>query len=135
MYQIEQIHPALTWRIRHEAMYPDMPYDSVKLPNDDQGIHFALYAGEQLSTVVSLFENGEVCQLRKFATLPEFQGMGYGSLLLEHIIGFIRETGAKKLWCNARVNAAGFYAKFGFVETNKTYSENGFDFVIMDLEL
>lgn len=133
--QIEQIHPALTWRIRHEAMYPDMPYESVKLKNDYDGIHFGLYANDQLSAVVSLFEQGDVCQFRKFATLPEAQGKGLGRLLLAHIISYIKATGAKKLWCNARVNASGFYAKFGFQETNKTYFENGYDFVIMELEL
>lgn len=133
--QIEQIHPALTWRIRHEAMYPDMPFDSVKLKNDEDGIHFGLYADDQLTSVVSLFEQGDVCQFRKFATLPHAQGKGYGSLLLAHIIAFIEKTGAKKIWCNARVNAAPFYAKFGFLKTDKTYTENGFDFVIMQLEL
>lgn len=133
--QIEQIHPALTWRIRHEAMYPDMPFNSVKLQNDDEGIHFGLYADNELSSVVSLFERGEACQFRKFATLPEAQGKGYGSLLLAHIIEFIKKTGAKKIWCNARVNAAPFYTRFGFRKTATTYSENGFDFVIMELEL
>lgn len=133
--QIEQIHPALTWRIRHEAMYPDMPFDSVKLDQDHDGIHFGLYADDQLSAVVSLFEQGESCQFRKFATLPEFQGKGYGKMLLAHIISYVRDTGAKRMWCNARVNAAGFYAAFGFKETDQRYTENGYDFVIMDLEL
>jgi len=133
--QIEQIQPALTWRIRHEAMYPDMPYDSVKLDNDDEGIHLGLYAGDQLSSVVSLFAQGDTCQFRKFATLPQAQGKGYGSHLLAHLIAFIKKTGAKKIWCNARVNAAPFYAKFGFQKTDTTFFQNGFDFVIMELEL
>ncbi|PTS94877.1 N-acetyltransferase [Pedobacter sp. HMWF019] len=133
--QIEQIQPSLTWRIRHEAMYPDMPYDSVKLDNDDDGIHFGLYADGQLSSVVSLFEQGDTYQFRKFATLPEAQGKGYGSQLLAHLIAFIKKTGAKKIWCNARVNAASFYAKFGFQKTDTTFFQNGFDFVIMELEL
>ena len=133
--QIEQVHPALTWRIRHEAMYPDMPFDSVKLPNDEEGIHFGLYADDQLSAVVSLFEQGESCQFRKFATLPEYQGKGYGKLLLSHIIDYVRNTGAKRLWCNARVIATGFYAPFGFNETKQRYTENGYDFVIMELAL
>lgn len=133
--QIEQVHPALTWRIRHVSMYPDMPFDTVKLKNDEDGIHFGLYAGDQLTSVVSLFEQGDTCQFRKFATLPDAQGKGYGSLLLAHIIEFIAKTGTKKIWCNARVTAVPFYGKFGFVKTEKTYHENGFDFVIMELDL
>jgi GNAT superfamily N-acetyltransferase len=133
--QIEQIHPILTLRIRHEAMYPDQPYDSVKLANDDEGIHFGLYADEQLSAVVSLFEQGDECQFRKFATLPEAQGKGLGKMLLAHIIDYERAHGTKRLWCNARLNAAGFYEKFGFQKTEDTFFENGYDFVIMGLEL
>jgi GNAT superfamily N-acetyltransferase len=131
--QIEQIHPVLTWRIRHEAMYPEQPFDFVKLDSDYDGIHFGLYADDQLTAVVSLFEDGEICQFRKFATLPASQGKGYGGLLLAHIVSFIKETGAKKLWCNARVDATGFYAKFGFEQTAKTFTKNGYDFVIMEL--
>ena len=133
--QIEQIHPALTWRIRHETMYPDMPFDTVKLDNDTDGIHFGLYADDQLTAVVSLFEQGENCQFRKLATLPEAQGKGFGKLLLSHIISYVKDHGAKRLWCNARVTAAEFYAKFGFRKTNDTFLKNGYDFVIMELAL
>ncbi|WP_432713195.1 GNAT family N-acetyltransferase [Pedobacter sp.] len=133
--QIEQIHPALTWRIRQEAMYPDLPLSTVKLDNDLEGIHFGLYADDQLTTVISIFEEGDVCQFRKFATLPEAQRKGYGKLLLQHIISYVKEHGAHQLWCNARVNVAPFYAQFGFRETNERYFKNGYDFVIMDLEL
>ncbi|MEJ5962516.1 GNAT family N-acetyltransferase [Pedobacter immunditicola] len=133
--QIEQIHPALTWRIRHEAMYADKPFHFVKLDNDHDGIHFGLYADDQLTSVVSLFEEGDTCQFRKFATLPASQGKGFGGLLLEHIISYNRKNGIKKLYCNARVGAAAFYSKYGFLQTNKTWSKNGFDFVIMELAL
>ena len=133
--QIEQIHPALTWRIRQEAMYPDKPLNFVKLDQDHDGIHFGLYAGDQLTSVVSLFEDGETCQFRKLATLPEAQGKGYGSLLLAHIISYNRNNGIKKLYCNARTSASAFYAKYGFRQTNETWTKNGFDFVIMELAL
>ncbi len=133
--QIEQIHPALTWRIRHEAMYPDQPFNFVKLDNDFDGLHFGLYANDQLTAVVSLFEEADVWQFRKFATVPESQGNGFGTLLLQHIIGYARARGAKKLWCNARTNAKPFYGKFGFQPTEKTFTKSGYDFVIMALEL
>ena len=133
--QIEQIHPALTWRIRHKTMYPDKPFDFVKLDNDLDGIHFGLYAGDQLTSVVSLFEEGDTCQFRKFATLPGSQGKGYGGLLLAHIINYNRKNGIKKLYCNARVGAVLFYSKYGFRQTDKTWTKNGFDFVIMELAL
>ena len=132
---IEQIRTDLAWRIRHEVMYPDLPFDAIKLANDEEGIHFGLFVGNQLASVVSLFNKGNIYQFRKFATIVELQGKGYGSLLLDHIISFVKTFGAIKLWCNARVSAIPFYNKFGFIQTDKISTNNGIDFVIMELEL
>ncbi|TKC07241.1 GNAT family N-acetyltransferase [Pedobacter frigoris] len=133
--QIEQIRDDLTWRIRHEAMYPDLPLEAVKLEDDSEGTHFGLYAGDQLSTVVSIFSEGTTYRFRKFATAVDAQGKGYGTALLKHIIEYVTFMGAKMLWCNARVSAAGFYERFGFVKTNKISRNYNIDFVIMELQL
>ncbi|KRT16420.1 GCN5 family acetyltransferase [Pedobacter ginsenosidimutans] len=135
MVQIEQIFPSLTWRIRHEAMYPELPFDSVKLPDDFDGIHFGLYLNHKLTGVVSLFHDGDVYQFRKLAVLPDTQKAGYGSQLMAYIINFCKIQKATKLWCNARVNAKEFYFKFGFHETDKTFFKDGYDFVVMEKEL
>ncbi|WP_285059007.1 GNAT family N-acetyltransferase [Pedobacter ginsengisoli] len=133
--RIEQINFDLTWSIRHEVMYPNLPFDTIKLANDPDGIHFGLYANDQLTAVVSLFNSGPVHQFRKFATRVDAQGKGYGTLLLKHVISYVKDVGAERLWCNARVSAAGFYSKFGFKETDQLSQSNGIDFVIMELQL
>ena len=133
--RIEQIRFDLTWHIRHEVMYPDLPFEAIKLDNDPDGLHFGLYTDDQLTVVVSLFKVGEAYQFRKFATRVGAQGKGYGTLLLKHIIGYVKDIGAEKLWCNARVSAIGFYSKFGFKETDQRSWSNGIDFVIMELQL
>lgn len=133
--QIKEIRFDLTWNIRHQVMYPDLPYDAIKLENDENGIHFGLYVDDQLTAVVSLFNNGKVTQFRKFATLTSAQGKGYGTLLLTYIINYAKNMGSEKIWCNARVSAAGFYTKFGFIQTNQRSVSNGIDFVIMELQL
>jgi GNAT superfamily N-acetyltransferase len=135
MVQIEQIFPSLTWRIRHETMYPDQVFDIVKLPDDFDGIHFGLYADHKLTGVVSLFHKGAVYQFRKLAVLPDAQKNGYGSKLIDYILDFCKIQKATKLWCNARVNAKEFYFKFGFHETDKTFFKDGYDFVVMELIL
>lgn len=133
--QIEQIRDDLTWRIRHEAMYPDLPLDAVKLENDAEGIHFGLFADDQLTSVVSLFNKGTIYQFRKFATISPAQGKGFGSLLLAHIIEYMKTIGATKIWCNARVSAAGFYKKFGFQETDLYSVQHNINFVIMEMNM
>lgn len=134
MIQIEQIFPSLTWRIRHEVMYPDLPLESVKLEEDFDGVHFGLYLDHKLTGVVSLFNKVGVYQFRKLAILSDAQKQGLGTQLMEYILDFCKIQKATKLWCNARVNAKEFYHKFGFRETNKTFFKDGYDFVIMELE-
>ena len=132
---VEQIFPSLTWRIRHVTMYPDKPYDFVKLENDFDGIHFGIYVAYELTGVVSLFIENGIGQFRKLAVLPEAQHNGLGTQLMEYLIDFCKVQKLTKLWCNARVNSKHFYAKFGFHETDQTYSAAGFDFVKMELEI
>lgn len=133
--QIEQIRYELTWRIRHQVMYPDEPFEMIKLAEDPEGLHFGLYVGEWLTAVVSLFEHGNVYQFRKFATLTAEQGKGYGSTLLKYIIAYSKAQGAEKLWCNARVSAQKFYANFGLVPVGTVSVQHGLDFVRMELDL
>ncbi|WP_421938378.1 GNAT family N-acetyltransferase [Pedobacter sp.] len=135
LVQIEQIFPSLTWRIRHETMYPDQPFDIVKLKDDFEGIHFGLYADHKLTGVVSLFQDGTEYQFRKLAILPQAQKLGYGTMLMAYILDFCKIQKATRLWCNARANAKEFYHKFGFHETETTFLKNGYDFVIMELIL
>ncbi len=135
MAVIEQIFPSLTWRIRHITMYPDQSFDFVKLENDFAGIHFGIYVDHELTGVVSLFMEDGVAQFRKLAVLPEAQHKGLGAQLMNYLIDFCKTEKLTKLWCNARVNSKEFYIKFGFHETDQTYSAAGFDFVKMELEI
>lgn len=132
---IEQIRGELTWRIRQEAMYPNWSLEEVKLEEDHEGTHFGLFADNRLTSVVSLFNQGSIYRFRKFATIPDAQGKGFGSAMLMHIIEYVIAMGATALWCDARVSASGFYQKFGFVETNQASIKHGLDFVIMELYL
>ncbi len=132
--QIEQIRYELTWRIRHAAMHPELEFDFVKLKNDTEGMHFGLYADDYLKSVISIFNDGSVYQFRKFATLPMVQRQGYGTMLLEHVIDYVKERGATKLWCNARLSVASYYERFGFLKTDKHYEKFDIEFVIMELQ-
>ena len=132
---VEQIFPALTWRIRHKVMYPDRPHDFVKLEDDFEGIHFGIYVAHELTGVVSLFINGNEAQFRKLAVLTEAQQQGFGRQLMEYLIDFCKVQQLKKLWCNARVSAQQFYIKLGFYATNQTFTADGHDFVKMELDL
>lgn len=135
MVSIKQIEAKQAWPIRHKVMYPEKEFDGIKLPNDSKGQHFGLFEYDQLISVVSFFSEGEMAQFRKFATLEEKQKGGYGSKLLEFLIDYSKSAGIKKLWCNARKSALGFYKKFGFTETGQEFNDDGQEFAIIELSL
>jgi GNAT superfamily N-acetyltransferase len=85
--------------------------------------------------VISLFAHGDEYQFRKFAVDESLQNMGIGGQMLAYITDFVQTNGAKKLWCNARVSAIGFYLKAGFEHTDRFFTRNGFDYEILEKNL
>lgn len=135
MAHIEQISQELTWRIRRDVLYPGQPLDKIRLPEDDNGTHLGLFDENKLISVLSYFKIENSIQFRKFATLEAFQGKGYGSELLNYLLEIGIKEGFDTIWCNARKNAANFYSKFGFLETDNTFQKDGIDYVIMEKKL
>lgn len=132
MAHIEQISQELTWRIRRDVLYPGQALDKIRLPDDDHGTHLGLFDDNKLICVLSYFKSKNSIQFRKFATLEAYQGKGYGSELLNYLLEICDKEGIETIWCNARKNAANFYSKFGFRETDQTFQKDGVDFVIME---
>lgn len=130
---VEQIFPALTWRIRQLAMYPEKEITDMELPEDWDGMHFGLYYQYELTGVVSLFVDGTTAQFRKMAVLPANQGKGFGLQLIKYLVDYCRSQGIKNLWCNARVSATGFYQKIGFETIGEPYQRNQLEYIKMKL--
>lgn len=129
---IRKIAPADTYDLRHRVMWPDHPKDFVRLPEDEKGEHFGLFASDKLASIVSLFITGNEAQFRKFATEISEQGKGYGSQLLSYLLKYVSSKGLERIWCNARVDKTEFYKRFGFIETESTYVKGGIDFIILE---
>ena len=130
---IKKISSEKTLDIRHKVMWPHKNIDFVRVPEDEFGIHYGLFQEGELLSIVSVFITGEEAQFRKFATLVEAQGKGYGSKLLSYVIEELKKQGIKKIWCNARVTKKEFYKKFGLKETGKIFTKEEVDYVIMEL--
>ncbi len=134
-FSIEQIPAVLTLKLRQAELYPDSSLMEMQLEEDEQGVHFGLFHKNQLIAVVSCFLRGKEMQFRKFATTKGYQQKGFGTALLTYIIEFAKKEGIKKIWCNARTSATGFYKKSGMGETDEFFIKNGVDYVIMIKEL
>lgn len=133
--EIRRIRSEDTWFIRHRVMWPDQDMEYVKLPNDDQGYHYGLFEEGMLISVVSLFVENGSAQFRKFATLIEKQGRGYGSRLLDFVIAEAIQMGVDEIWCNARENKVSFYERFGLEATDRRFEKGGVKYVIMQKKL
>ena len=113
-------------------MAPNRSFDAIKLPKDEEGLHFGLFEDNKLISVISLFMEKDNAQFRKFATEISEQNKGYGSILLNHIIEESIKNNVKNLWCNARLTALGFYEKFGFRAVSETWIDNEIKYVKME---
>jgi phosphoribosylformimino-5-aminoimidazole carboxamide ribotide isomerase len=133
--QIRETSIEEVWHMRQTIMYPDETIDFVKLENDDKGIHLGLYADNALVSVISMFEEGDEVQFRKFATKISMQNRGYGTKLLQYVMDWAIENGKKNIWCNARLSATSMYRKFGMQPTGESWEKYGIDFIKMEKQL
>ena len=129
---IKKINIEAVLNIRHTVMWPEKPIDYVMLPDDDKGEHFGYYIDNKLVSVVSLFITKDRAQFRKFATLNDEQGKGYGSILLTYIFEYLKEKNIKYIFCNARKNKISFYKKFGLKETGETFKKGDKEYIKME---
>jgi len=119
-------------KIRQQVMYPEEEISYVQLPEDNKGRHLGLYINDKLVSVVSLFEQENAIQFRKFATLANQQGKGYGSQLLDYVIQQAEKEGKQLIWCNARASARGFYERFGMYTTGESWWKKNIEFIKME---
>ncbi len=62
----------------------------------------------------SAFDAKKQYRLRAMATAPNTQGQGLGKQIITQAIKELKEKGIDLLWCDARLNACGFYEKLNF---------------------
>ena len=137
--KIVSLHWKQTIPIRHCVLWPNKPPEFCHVKGDEDALHFGTVVkqgeAKQLVSVASIFINGDSARLRKFATLPEFQGRGIGSALLTHIIASVQETGIAYFWCDARATATEFYARFGLEAEGEVFTKSGLPYIKMSIYL
>lgn len=123
------------WLMRQQIMYPAETLEFVKLEDDASGTHLGLYQGDRLLSVISLFERDGSVQFRKFATIVNEQGKGYGTRLLQYVMDWASKSESKIIWCNARLSATSLYEKFGMQQTGDSWEKYGIEFIKMQKQL
>jgi len=88
--------------------------------------HFGAFITDEcaccLSLIKSNFEGKSAYQLRGMATLPEYAKKGIGRSLLDFAISTVDHM---PVWCNARTESSGFYAKAGWTVRGTPFNIEG----------
>ena len=135
MLTIQSVTPEQTYPLRHSVLWPDKPLDYVKVDDDANGYHFGAFDNGELIAVISLFVKGQESRFRKFAAHPDHQRKGVGTLLLNHVIAEARRLRATTLWCDARLDAADFYQRFGMNAVSEVFYKGPIPYAKFSLTL
>lgn len=127
--------------LRHRILRPGLPIETASFEHDDEPttLHVAAIpldpqsrkaCGGAISCatfVLDEWEGQKAFKLRGMATDTAYQGLGVGCLVL--ILGeeLLRSEFGEALpfWCNARINAAPFYERFGWERVSDEFDIPG----------
>lgn len=122
---IRKVTTAEVLPIRHSVLWPNKPLSFCKVEGDHFATHYGAFIGKKLVCVASVYNSGNEARLRKFATLPEYQGRGIGANVIEKLVRDLKRENVSYFWCDARISAQSFYQKFGLcVEGEEFYKSN-----------
>ncbi len=133
--------------LRQQVLRPNQPIAAVTNPRDEDVA--TLHAGIRINGVLvgvatvipeSLadlgFASGAAWRLRGMAVSKTQRGRGIGAVLVQACIDHVRQASGALIWCNARVNALGFYERLGFQRNGRMfYVEGTGDHFLMHREL
>lgn len=131
---VKQIDAKDTYNIRQQVLRAGLPIETCYFDydNDEYTFHLGAYVNDHLASIASFyliqnpaFEDKYQFQLRGMATLPEYQGQGLSSALLKTAFPIIEKNHVNILWCNARIEAIGFYEKVGFKSLGQEFEIEG----------
>lgn len=121
--------------IRHKVLWPDKPPQFCYIDEDPDAMHFAIKVNNKLVCVASIYITENKARLRKFATLPEYQGMGVGSFLLSGIVEYLKAINIIYLWLDARESAVSFYQRLDFSCFGERFYKSGVSYRKMHKQL
>ena len=121
--KIHSISGIDTYKVRHPVLRPGRPIKDCAFKGDNYPttLHLGLFVEQALIGVVSFIKNNHPLipktnqiQLRGMAILNNYQGKGYGKLIVKKGETLIAKRQTNIIWLNARENAEQFYKKMGF---------------------
>lgn len=133
--QVERITWQQAMPIRHKVLWPSKPIEFCKLDNDERAWHFGGVYDGQIVSCASIFITGKKAQLRKFATLEQYQGLGIGRQLITAVLVDLNRAGIEHFWCDARESALNFYHRIGMTKSGERFYKSDVPYFKMTMNL
>ncbi len=130
---IQKVTAAEVLPIRHRVLWPDKPPSFCEVEGDECATHYGAFIGDKLVCVASVYKNAHEARLRKFATLPDYQGQGIGSKVIEHLVRDLKLAQVSYFWCDARTSALSFYQRFGLDVEGSEFQKSGVSYFKMSV--
>jgi GNAT superfamily N-acetyltransferase len=108
--------------LRLAVLKPDLPFEEVVFPGDDDptSLHLGAFERDELVGVATLIHDpcpvggrDDDWRLRGMATVQQVRNRGIGGELLARCIAHARDAGGSRVWCNGRSAARRFYERYG----------------------
>ena len=86
--------------------------------------HFSLYSEEKPIASITLSLNNDIARIDDVGTLPEFQGKGYATRLMNYALSEAKKLGTTHCFLEASDSGLSIYQKLGFktLFRNNVYS-------------
>lgn len=125
---IKEITAEETYGIRKDELRKNMDLPSqFRGDLDADTFHLGLFINNEIVSIVSFIRSDykefteKQFQLRGMATKENYQGKGFGKMLIIKAEELLKKKEVIIIWCNARIVALDFYKKQGFKIIGKEF--------------
>ena len=124
---VRVVDPEETVDLRQRVLRPHWTTDQMRAASDPAPT-IAVYVDDRVVATANVRPEGMPddpregdWRLRGMASEPELRGRGYGAAALRGALDHVRENGGRRVWCNARTGAMGFYERHGFTVVGEEF--------------
>ena len=135
LMRVEDIYPVMAGeqKVFSSTLGYDLLYNDLTL--NPYAVYLVLEIEKEIKGYIGMWVEDQA-QIINFYVDPEYQHMGFGSLILEKVIALCEQSGANSISLEVRVSntrAINLYKKFGFYEAfiRKEYYDNKEDAIVM----
>lgn len=113
--------------VREEVFIKEQGFSYDRDEIDDTAYHIVLFDGETAVGVCRVFEGDEknVYILGRLAVAKEHRGKGYGKIIIEKAVEYVKSLKGESLILHSQMQAKDFYKKQGFIEYGDIEYEEG----------